>query len=95
MEPWQQVSVVLAESKRQGLPWDDAWFNALRSLSPERTKTVSIVARDALAAERDLMREVKPWFRAAYEGREVTVEEFETASALTEKRLDLVLCAAA
>ena len=94
MDPWQQVSTVLAEAKRKGLPWDDAWFKAMRSLSPEKTSTVSPTVRKVLAVERDLMREVRPWFRAAYEDREVMVDEFEKASALTEKRLDSVLCAA-
>jgi hypothetical protein len=94
MDPWEQVSAVLAEAKREGLPWDEAWFKAMRSLSPERTATVSQQLRDALAEERDLMREVKPWWRAAYEGREVTVDEFERASEKTEKRIDSLLAAA-
>lgn len=95
MNPWEQVGLVLAESKREGLPWEEAWFKALRTLSPEKTTGYGPTVHDALALERDLMREVRPWFQAAYEDREVTADEFDVAVARTEKRLDQLLAVAA
>lgn len=90
---WEEVTKALTDAKREGLSWERAWPKAMRSLSPEKMIGLPQELRDDLAAERDLMREVKPWFRAAYEDREVTVEEFERASEATERRLDAVLVA--
>ena len=42
-------------------------------------------------SDRDLLRECKPFLRAAYEDREVTVAEFEAARNRAEKRLDAAL----
>lgn len=97
MNFWEQVGAVLAECKREGLPFDGedgAWFKAMRSIFPERKTATPKVVRLELAKERDLLRECKPFFRASYENREVTVEEFEAASVRTEKRLDALLAAA-
>ncbi len=50
--------------------------------------------REELSEDRALLRECKPWLQAAYEGREVTVDEFEQSSAAAEKRLDALMAAA-
>jgi hypothetical protein len=92
MDPWEQVSAVLAEAKRKGWPWDLAWLNAMRTFCPPRTASVQYQA--AMQQERDLLHELRPWWQASYEGRDVTIEEFERASDLAEKRLDSLLVAA-
>lgn len=97
MNFWEQVGAILAECKREGLPFDGehgAWFKAMRSLFPERRTAIPKVVRLELEKERDLLREVKPFFHAAYEDRPVSAEEFEAASLRTEKRLDSLLAAA-
>jgi hypothetical protein len=91
LNPWEQVTLVLTESKREGLPWDDAWFKAMRTLSPEKTTGYGPLVRKGLEEERDLLRECRPWLQAAYEDREVTVAEFERASVEAEKRLDSIM----
>lgn len=92
MDPWEQVSSVLAEAKRRGAPWDLAWLWAMRAFCPPRTCTPQL--RAALEQERELLHEVRPWWQASYEGREVTVEEFEHSADQAEKRLDSLLVAA-
>ena len=96
MNFWEQVGAILRECKAEGLPFDGehgAWFKALRSLFPERRTAIPKVVRLELEKERDLLRECKPFFQAAYEDRDVTAEEFEAASVKTEKRLDALLAA--
>lgn len=66
----------------------------MRSLSPERTTVYGPLVRKGLAEDRDLLRECEPWLRAAYENRDVTVDEFEKAQARTERRLDAVMALA-
>ena len=39
------------------------------------------------------MHEVKPWWQAAFEGRDVSVDEFESVAAQSEKRLDSLMAA--
>lgn len=92
MDPWQQVSTVLAEAKQRGWAWDLAWLNAMRAFSPPRTCSRELAA--ALEQERALLHEIRPFWQAAYEGREVTAAEFEAASEQAEKRLDSLLLAA-
>lgn len=94
--PWEQIGLVLAEAKRQQLPWNAAWQRAMRALSPERMEGsdyMEFVASD-LAEERDLAREIAPFWRAAYEGREVTIAEFDKMTKLCEQRLDQLLAPA-
>ena len=81
----------MAEAKRDRTPWEEAWFKAIRTLSPERTTGYGPFIRKALEEDRDLLRECKPFLRAAYEDREVTVAEFEAARNRAEKRLDAAL----
>ncbi len=93
MKAWQQVFAILAEAKRDGLAFEAAWYRAMESLKPERSCPPHI--RKVLDEERDLLREGKPFWRAAYENRDLAAEELERASAEVEKRLDSVLCQAA
>lgn len=74
------------------MPWEQAWLNAMRSFCPPRTANPAVHAY--FEAERALMHEVKPWWQAAFENRDVTVQEFEVAAAKSEKRLDGLMTAA-
>jgi hypothetical protein len=91
--PWEQIGIVLAEAKRQRLPWNAAWREAMRTLSPERTDGAAHmeIVRAVLGRDRDLMREIAPFWRANYEGREVTLAEFDKMTKLCEQRLDALL----
>lgn len=93
MQVWQQVFAILAEAKREGLAFEAAWYRAMEALKPEISCPMHI--RRVLDEERDLLREGKPFWKAAYENRDLSAKEFESASAETEKRLDAVLCPAA
>lgn len=95
LDPWTQVRVVLAQSKAAGLPFDGpegeasnegAWFTSMRAISPPRTCSVAV--RAEIEDSRQIIHEAKPFFRAAYEGREVTAEEVDFSSAQAAKRLD-------
>lgn len=65
-----QVSFVLVEARRRDVAFEDAWFNALRSISPPRTCPPRL--RERIDENRGLIHEVKPLFRAAYENRELS-----------------------
>jgi hypothetical protein len=88
-DPSHKVRMVLIEAKKAGMPWEQAWLNAMRSFSPPRTCGPGL--RATMEVERSLIREVKPWFQAAYEDRDVSIDEFERASARAEKRLDSLM----
>ena len=91
VQDWRLVGLTLCECKREGLPWEQAWFQAMRRLSPEKTTGHGPEIREALAQERDLQRELRSYYQAAYEDRDETAEEFEARMQRTEKRLDQVL----
>lgn len=93
MSPWERVTVVLLEAKRQGLPWHRAWLRAMEALSPERTTGFAEMIRPELEEDRDLLRECKPFIRACYEGGEIDLSELERAQADAEKRLDSLMAA--
>ena len=80
-----QVRFVLAEARRRDVPFEDAWFWALRSISPPRTCTVAVRAR--VDEARALIHETKPLFRAAYERRELTLPERLAISDAPVRRL--------
>jgi hypothetical protein len=88
VNPWEQVGAVLAEAKKEGMPWGEAWDRLMELFSWRPRTGYGPLIRDELATDRDLLRECKPWLQAAYEDREVTVPEWEQASASAEKRLD-------
>lgn len=90
-EPSQKAARVLVEAKRSGMPWNQAWLNAMRAFCPPRTADPAVHAY--FEAERALMHEVKPWWQAAFEDRDVSAAEFETVSAQSEKRLDQLMSA--
>lgn len=61
------VRIVLAESKRAGLSFEEAWYRALRQLVPPPGCPPD--RRAAHDADKPLWREVKEHWRAIYEGR--------------------------
>lgn len=77
-----QVAFVLVEARKRGVAFEDAWFNALRSISPPRTCHPKLRVR--IDENRALIHEVKPLFRAAYERRELS--ELERRSLLDADR---------
>ncbi len=85
MPAWERVGAVLAEAKRDGVPWEAAWFKAMETLKP--TRKCSTAIRESLSRERELLRETKPWWRAGYEDGEVSAEEAAAAQSAAEKRL--------
>ena len=88
-DPSRKARLVLIEAKKAGMPWEQAWLNAMRSFSPPRTARKELL--ENMKAERALLHEVKPFFQAAYENRDVLVGEFERAQARAEKRLDSLM----
>ena len=100
MHPWEQVRAVLAEAKAEGKTWDQAWSQMMRALfTPPRggdrlDSGYDPHLRAAMDEDRSLLREVKPWLKAAYEDAEVELSEFERASLEAEKRLDGLMAAA-
>jgi hypothetical protein len=90
LNPWEQIGRVLAEAKRNGLPWNAAWNRAMRCFSPERTDGAADLelVRLELEKEREIQKELVPFWRAAYEDRDPTVAEWEKASKQIERRLD-------
>ena len=82
----ESLFAVLAEAKRDSIGWEDAWFLGMEALRPPRSSPKAM--RNALAEERALLQETKPWWQAAYEGREVLADEFEQVQARSERRLD-------
>lgn len=87
----ESLFAVLAEAKRDGLEWEQAWYLGMEALRPPVSSPKAM--RNALAEERALLQETKPWWQAAYEGREVLADEFEQVSARTERRLDQIASA--
>ena len=80
-----QVRFVLAEARKRGVDFEDAWFWALRSISPPRTCTIEV--RQRVDEARALIHETKPLFKAAYEGRDLTLPERLAISDAPVRRL--------
>lgn len=80
-----QVRFVLAEGRRRRLSFEDAWFRALRSISPPRTCHPRLRVR--IDENRALIHEVKPLFRAAYERRDLSELERRQLVSASERRL--------
>jgi hypothetical protein len=81
---------ILREGRREGRSFESAWYAAIRAIMPPRTASSADYRRE-VSETRALLRESKPWMRAAYEGGEVTVTEAERVARLTEKRLDALM----
>lgn len=88
LEPHRQIGIILVEAKRAGWPWSVAWVNLLRSFEPH--DGCPRVIEGALAEERELLKEIKPFIQARYEGREVTAAEFERTEQKAAQRLDAI-----
>lgn len=85
--PAHAVVAVLAESKLAGEPFARAWYKAIRALAPPRSAPVELC--EAIAADREAMAEIRPYLKAAYEGRhQPTRAELARARRLTETRLE-------
>lgn len=89
MDAWAQVRTVLASERLVGTPFEEAWFHAMRAISPPRTCGPKL--RAECDENRALLHEAKPHFQAAYEGRSVMAVEIERVSAVVERRLDELL----
>lgn len=88
MEPHRQIGIILVEAKRAEWPWEVAWINLLRSFEPH--DGCPRVIEEALAEERELLKEIKPFLQALYEDREVTAVEFERTEQKAAQRLDAI-----
>ncbi len=94
MNPWEKAGEFLATAKEEGLPWEFAWERLMELFTWRPRTGYGPLIRDELATDRALLRECKPWWQAAYQDREVTVDEWEQASASAEKRLDALMTSA-
>lgn len=63
MTPAQHVRVVLAEHRRHGTSFEDAWVSALRSLP----KGSSPSSQEQIKEWKAILRWAKEFYRAAYE----------------------------
>ena len=90
--PAHVVCAVLAEAKEEGLRFSTAWYRAIRALSPPRSCAPELAAE--IAADREALAEIRPYLKAAYEGRhQPTRAELSRARRLSERRLpDLQEC---
>lgn len=86
MLPAEEIRVVLAESREQGLDFFAAWLKALRALDIADSAPLAVQAE--VAETRAILREVRPYFQAAYENREPTNWEIEWSATWCRRRLD-------
>lgn len=89
MDAAETVRVVLVGARERDADFEDAWFWAMRAISPPRTCGPGLRAEREL--DRVLMHELKPIWLAAYEDRPVTPEEREQMERISERRLGRVL----
>ena len=95
VEPLGEAIVILVGCKEEGLSFESAWRTVMRAFSPpQEEQAYGRYVAPAFEADRQLLRELRPHYQAAYEDREVTIAEFEAASDQTERRLDRLLVAA-
>lgn len=85
------VRIVLAESKRAGLTFEEAWFRALRQIVPPPGCPPDVRAEHE--SDKALWREAKEHWRAAYEGRAPDPEHLAVGMADARRRLRDVLLA--
>lgn len=83
------VLAILLEARQRDLPWEEAWFSALRNISPPRTCAPALRAR--IDEARAAIHEAKPFLHAAYERSDVLGSELERAGIATERRLSRLL----
>lgn len=76
---------VLRAGLPEGLEFEAAWYGAMRAITPPRQATNG--ARATAAVDRDLLRETKPFWQAAYEHRAPEPAELKRAAVLCERRL--------
>lgn len=82
-----QVRALLSEARARGEEFDRAWNAAMRAISPPRTSPAAVHAQ--AREERRLMREVKPWWEAAYNDRlDPDPAALARAAQRTRRRLD-------
>lgn len=83
------MRIVLVESRREGLTFEEAWFRALRQLVPPPGCPAGVRAEHE--SDKRLWREVKEHWRAAYEGREPGADGLARGMADARRRLRDVL----
>jgi hypothetical protein len=79
------VRIVFNAYRDRGLDFDFAWRTVMRALVPNNEAAAP--ERAALEEARDLLREQKGQFRAAYERRRPTREEITAGMMRAEQRL--------
>lgn len=86
--PSETVGLVLTEAKRVNMPWRLAWNTAINNVAvPARGGVVDPQLEQAIAEDRALLAEVKPAFRAAYEGSDRPSRDAKIAATRAEQRL--------
>lgn len=85
----EQVLVVLTSAKGQHVPFESAWFQAMRAICPPRS--CNTILREQIDEARAVLHETKPQWRAAYENRQPTETELRRSFNLAERRLDRLL----
>lgn len=92
MDDAATVRAVLAECKAEGLPFEEAWFRALRQIVPPPGSPAEVVREHR--EDKALFRETKPHWRAAYEGRrDADAMALEDGLANARRRLQDMLLA--
>lgn len=89
--PAHAVIAILSEAKRAEPPeeFGPAYFRAIRSLDVPRTANAEL--REQIKSDRAALAEIRPFLKAAYEGKAPTKAEISRARRMTENRLaDLV-----
>lgn len=66
VHPPAHVRVILAEYRRQGIEFEEAWQKALRSLPRGSDKSTRVYWQEW----REILRWAEPWYEAAFKGWE-------------------------
>jgi hypothetical protein len=84
----ETVGLLLGEAKRHGMPWRLAWNTAVNNVAaPALGGYIDPELQQAVADDRELLAEVKPAFRAAYEGAPPPERDLVVAARRADSRL--------
>lgn len=88
--PYADFVLVLLAAKRTGAPWRAAWKSAIQNMQPPRNPPPDVAER--LIADRAMLVECVPAFRAFYEDEPVNHDLRQRAEELAAARFsDLVV----
>lgn len=82
----ESVVSTLASYKVAGESFDFAWYKAMHGLVPWDGSDEDV--RSEIDSVREVLHEVKPQLRSAYEGSESPLTEIDKAKLRAERRLD-------